>query len=81
MKDLREKYALILFSHGVLTGTTIPDPFNTKHRFDLPRKTQVGAMSCNTRLIEVPPDGVEAIYMTHQPNVRRFFACPTGRGY
>ena len=36
-------------------------------------KTQIAAMSCNTKLIEVPADVVEATYMNYQPKVRRPF--------
>ena len=34
---------------------------------------QIAAMSCNTKLIEVPADVVGATYMNYQPHVRRPF--------
>ena len=46
---------------------------NAMHRLELSCKTQIAAMSCNTRLIEVPPDVVEATYNNYQPHVRRPF--------
>lgn len=66
--------ALILRNHGLLTtGATIPEAFNAMHRLELSCKTQIAAMSCNTRLIEVPAEVVDATYMNYQPHVRRPF--------
>ena len=39
------------------------------HRLELSCKTQIAAMSCNTKLIEVPAEVVEATYMNFQPHV------------
>ena len=74
VKDLGDNNALILRNHGLLTtGATIPEAFNAMHRLELSCKTQIAAMSCNTKLIEVPADVVEATYMNYQPHVRRPF--------
>jgi ribulose-5-phosphate 4-epimerase/fuculose-1-phosphate aldolase len=72
--DLGRNQALILRNHGLLTtGATIPEAFNAMHRLELSCKTQIAAMSCNTKLIEVPADVVHATYMNFQPHVRRPF--------
>jgi ribulose-5-phosphate 4-epimerase/fuculose-1-phosphate aldolase len=73
-KDLGDNNALILRNHGLLTtGATIPEAFNAMHRLELSCKTQIAAMSCNTKLIEVPADVVHETYMNFQPHVRRPF--------
>jgi len=72
--DLGDRRALILRNHGLLTAAkTIPEAFNAMHRLELSCKTQIAAMSCNTKLIEVPADVVEATYQNYQPQVRRPF--------
>jgi ribulose-5-phosphate 4-epimerase/fuculose-1-phosphate aldolase len=72
--DLGDNNALILRNHGLLTAcATIPEAFNAMHRLELACKTQIAAMSCNTRLIEVPTDVIDATYMNYQPHVRRPF--------
>src|SRR3954453_10856476 len=74
VKDLGDNNAMILRSHGLLTAAeTIPEAFNAMHRLELSCKTQIAAMSCNTKLIEVPADVVEATYTNYQPKVRRPF--------
>ena len=74
VKDLGDSNALILRNHGLLTtGATIPEAFNAMHRLELSCRTQIAAMSCNTKLIEVPAEVVEATYMNYQPHVRRPF--------
>ena len=73
-KDLGDNNALILRNHGLLTtGATIPEAFNAMHRLELSCKTQIAAMSCNTKLIQVPDDVVHETYMNFQPHVRRPF--------
>jgi ribulose-5-phosphate 4-epimerase/fuculose-1-phosphate aldolase len=73
-RDLGDNNALILRNHGLLTpGATIPEAFNAMHRLELSCKTQIAAMSCNTKLIEVPSDVVHETYMNFQPHVRRPF--------
>ena len=75
VNDLGDNNAMILRNHGLLTAAkTIPEAFNAMHRLELSCKTQIGAMSCNTKLIEVPADVVEATYMNYQPKVRRSFS-------
>lgn len=72
--SLGDNNALILRNHGLLTtGATIPEAFNAMHRLELSCKTQIAAMSCNTKLIDVPADVVEATYLNYQPHVRRPF--------
>jgi ribulose-5-phosphate 4-epimerase/fuculose-1-phosphate aldolase len=74
VKDMGDNNAMILRNHGLLVACrTIPEAFNAMHRLELSCKTQIAAMSCNTKLIEVPPDVVEATYMNYQPHVRRPF--------
>lgn len=72
--SLGDNNALILRNHGLLTtGATIPEAFNAMHRLELSCKTQIAAMSCNTKLIAVSADVVDATYMNYQPHVRRPF--------
>ncbi|KAF0100880.1 MAG: class II aldolase/adducin family protein [Rhodospirillaceae bacterium] len=74
VKSLGDNNAMILRNHGLLTtGATIPEAFNAMHRLELSCKTQIAAMSCNTKLIDVPADVVEATYMNYQPKTRRPF--------
>ncbi|CAN5800983.1 class II aldolase/adducin family protein [soil metagenome] len=74
VKSLGDNNAMILRNHGLLTtGATIPEAFNALHRLELSCKTQIAAMSCNTKLTEVPTDVVEATYQNYQPKVRRPF--------
>ena len=74
VRDLGDNNAMILRNHGLLTtGATIPEAFNAMHRLELSCKTQVAAMSCNTKLIDVPADVVEATYQNYQPQNRRPF--------
>jgi ribulose-5-phosphate 4-epimerase/fuculose-1-phosphate aldolase len=74
VKSLGDNNAMILRNHGLLTtGATIPEAFNSMHRLELSCKTQIAAMSCNTKLVELPADVVEATYMNYQPKVRRPF--------
>jgi ribulose-5-phosphate 4-epimerase/fuculose-1-phosphate aldolase len=74
VKDLGDNNAMILRNHGLLTtGATIPEAFNAMHRLELSCKTQIAAMSCNTPLIKVPDEVVDATYMNYQPKTRRPF--------
>ena len=74
VEDLGDNNALILRSHGLLTtGATVPEAFNAMHRLELSCKTQIAAMSCNTKLVDVPADVVEQTYQNYQPKVRRPF--------
>jgi len=72
--SLGDNNAMILRNHGLLTtGATIPEAFNAMHRLELSCKTQIAAMSCNTKLIDVPAAVVEETYMNYQPKTRRPF--------
>ena len=63
VKSLGDNNAMILRNHGLLTtGATIPEAFNAMHRLELSCKTQIAAMSCNTKLVDVPTQVVEATY-------------------
>jgi len=74
VRDLGDNNAMILRNHGLLTAcATIPEAFNAMHRLELSCKTQVAAMSCNTKLVDVPADVVEATYLNYQPHIRRPF--------
>jgi ribulose-5-phosphate 4-epimerase/fuculose-1-phosphate aldolase len=74
VKSLGSNNAMILRNHGLLTtGATIPEAFNAMHRLELSCRTQVAAMSCNTRLVDVPSQVVEATYNMYQPKTRRPF--------
>ena len=74
VKSLGDNNAMILRNHGLLTtGATIPEAFNAMHRLELSCKTQIAAMSCNTKLIDVPADVVEETYVNYQPKTRRPF--------
>jgi len=74
VKSLGDNNAMILRNHGLLTtGATIPEAFNAMHRLELSCKTQIAAMSCNTKLIDVPADVVDATDVNYQPKTRRPF--------
>ncbi len=74
VKSLGDNNALILRNHGLLTtGAAVAEAFNSMHRLELSCKTQIAAMSCNTRLTELPADVIEATYKNYQPHVRRPF--------
>ena len=74
VKSLGDNNALILRNHGLLTtGASIPEAFNAMHRLELSCKTQIAAMSCNTKLVDVSTQVVEATYQNYQPHVRRPF--------
>ena len=74
VRDLGDNNAMILRNHGLLTvGNTIPEAFNALHRLELSCRTQIAAMSCGTRLVEVPQEVVDRTYMNYQPKTRRPF--------
>jgi ribulose-5-phosphate 4-epimerase/fuculose-1-phosphate aldolase len=74
VRDLGEHDALILRNHGLLTcGRTVAEAFNALHRLELSCKTQIAAMSCGTKLHEVPQAVVDATWKNYQPDVRRPF--------
>jgi ribulose-5-phosphate 4-epimerase/fuculose-1-phosphate aldolase len=72
--DLGDHNAMILRNHGLLTvGRSVPECWNALHRLELSCRTQLAAMATGAKLIEVPPDVVEATYQMYQPHVRRPF--------
>ena len=74
VRDLGGHNAMILRNHGLLTcGRTVAEAFNALHRLELSCKTQIAAMSCGTRMREVPQAVVDATYQNYQPHVRRPF--------
>ena len=74
VRDLGDNNAMILRNHGLLTvGNTIAECFNALHRLELSCKTQIAAMSCGVKMIEVPADVVEKTYQNYQPKTRRPF--------
>ena len=71
VESLGDNNALILRNHWPADDRRHDSrAFNAMHRLELSCKTQIAAMSCNTKLIEVPADVVDATYMNYQP------ACP-----
>ncbi len=74
VEDLGDCNAMILRNHGLLAcGATIAEAFNALHRLELSCRTQIAAMSCNAKPVDVPADVVQATYMNYQPHVRRPF--------
>jgi len=72
VRDLGDNNAMILRNHGLLTvGNTVAECFNALHRLELSCKTQIAAMSCGTKLREVPQAVIDATSMNYQPHVRR----------
>ena len=62
VRDLGKGEALILRNHGALVvGRTVGEAFNWTHRLELACRSQVAAMSCNTKLREVPQAVLEAL--------------------
>ena len=74
VRDLGEHSAMVLRNHGLLTaGRSVAEAFNALHRLELSCKTQIAAMSCGTKLYEVPQDVVDATWKNYQPQTRRPF--------
>jgi ribulose-5-phosphate 4-epimerase/fuculose-1-phosphate aldolase len=72
VRDLGKGEALILRNHGALVvGRTVGEAFNWTHRLELACRSQVAAMSCNTKLREVPPAVLEETWNNYQPGTRR----------
>ena len=72
VRDLGQGEAVILRNHGALVvGRTPGECFNWTHRLELSCRSQIGAMSCNTRLRPVPPDVLEETWNNYQPGTRR----------
>jgi ribulose-5-phosphate 4-epimerase/fuculose-1-phosphate aldolase len=72
VESLGDKEAMILRNHGLLTtGATIPEAFNCMQRLELSCKTQLAAMSCNSKLVEVPEDILAATREMYQSQMPR----------
>ena len=70
--DLGSGEALILRNHGALVvGRTVGEAFNWTHRLELACRAQIGAMSCQTPLQEVPQSVLEETWNNYQPGTRR----------
>ena len=72
LRDLGDGEALILRNHGALVvGRTTGEAFNWTHRLELACRSQIGAMSCNTPLQQVPRPVLEETWNNYQPGTRR----------
>ena len=72
LRDLGQGEALVLRNHGALVvGKTVGECFNWTHRLELACRSQIAAMSCNTKLRPVPPDVLEETWNNYQPGTRR----------
>ena len=72
VRDLGSGEALILRNHGALVvGRTAGEAFNWTHRLELACRSQIAAMSCNTKLREVPQKVMEETWNNYQPGTRR----------
>jgi ribulose-5-phosphate 4-epimerase/fuculose-1-phosphate aldolase len=74
IRDLGSGEALILRNHGALVvGRTIGEAFNWTHRLELACRSQLAAMACNTKLVQVPQHVLEETWNNYQPQTRRPF--------
>jgi ribulose-5-phosphate 4-epimerase/fuculose-1-phosphate aldolase len=74
VRDLGSGEALILRNHGALVvGRTIGQAFNWTHRLELACRSQLAAMACNAKFVEVPPRVLEETWSNYQPQTRRPF--------
>jgi ribulose-5-phosphate 4-epimerase/fuculose-1-phosphate aldolase len=72
VRDLGSSEALVLRNHGALVvGRTAGEAFNWTHRLELACRSQIAAMSCNTKLHEVPQRVLEETWNNYQPGTRR----------
>ena len=72
LADLGSGEALILRNHGALVvARTVGEAFNWTHRLELACRAQIGAMSCNTPLQQVPQPVLEETWSNYQPGTRR----------
>lgn len=72
VRDLGAGEALVLRNHGALVvGRTPGECFNWTHRLELACRSQIAAMSCNTKLRPVPQDVLEETWNNYQPGTRR----------
>jgi ribulose-5-phosphate 4-epimerase/fuculose-1-phosphate aldolase len=72
VRDLGQGEAVILRNHGALVvGRTTGEAFNWTHRLELSCRSQIAAMSCNTKLRAVPQHVLEETWNNYQPGTRR----------
>ena len=72
VRDLGAGEALILRNHGALiVGRTIGEAFNWMHRLELACRSQLAAMACNTKLVQVSQAVLEQTWRNYQPQTRR----------
>ncbi len=72
VRDLGQGEAVILRNHGALVvGRTAGECFNWTHRLELACRSQIAAMSCNTKLRAVPQEVLEETWNNYQPGTRR----------
>ena len=72
LRDLGSGEALMLRNHGALVvGKTVGECFNWTHRLELACRSQIAAMSCNSKLRPVPVDVLQETWNNYQPGTRR----------
>jgi ribulose-5-phosphate 4-epimerase/fuculose-1-phosphate aldolase len=72
IRNLGQGEALVLRNHGALVvGRTAGEAFNWTHRLELACRSQIAAMSCNTKLRDVPRSVLEETWNNYQPGTRR----------
>jgi len=72
VRDLGQGEALVLRNHGALVvGRTTGEAFNWTHRLELACRSQIAAMSCNSKLRPVPQQVLEETWNNYQPGTRR----------
>ena len=72
LADLGQSEAVIFRNHGALVvGKSVGEAFNWMHRLELACRAQIGAMSCNTPLQDVPQHVLEETWNNYQPGTRR----------
>jgi ribulose-5-phosphate 4-epimerase/fuculose-1-phosphate aldolase len=70
--DLGSGEALVLRNHGALVvGRTVGEAFNWLHRLELSCRSQIAAMSCNTKFRPVSEEVLEQTWNNYQPGTRR----------
>ena len=72
LESLGQGEAVILRNHGALVvGRTAGEAFNWTHRLELACRSQIAALSCNTKLHSVPQNVLEETWNNYQPGTRR----------
>ena len=74
VRDLGSGEALILRNHGALVvGHSIGEAFNWTHRLELACRTQLTAMACSAKFVDVPQSILEETWSNYQPQKRRAY--------